>query len=708
MFRKERRRFASRCGKQARGTRRLLRNERLESRTCLAAAIGLSDLDAQLVLSPEAEPIAAEGSAFEHRTESESVDDQSESATALQTLTNRVSFAGEGIGTLRVSPTGDLGQLFYLDYDQLNYRYRSPTGEFVEELITEVEGYSWLSSTRGTPAQLLYRSDGSPIVLIAQEHGFLEYQRDASGTWAQANSVSYAPEIPFELTGHLLAEVGPDDAIHVIVTAGDWYYGRMLYATNQSGQWAISEIVEPAASGPYYHFEALDSRYVSMAVDPSDGSVHVSFAPEFLDFGEGGFRRPWDQLAYVSNRSGTWTTEIVHQPRDDSGQSGLASSIAIAPDGQPAIASFFVDRYQTGSAVASQLLFHRRNSDGNWISEVVADRADGYVAGDGAKFTGFAPHLVFDAIGRPHIAFSDHASEHFPQFGAEEFAGQIRHAVKQTGQWSINTVFAQQNPLRSMMAFPTMAILPHEVIFVGLQRISELDENLFVTNIAYNYVESIVPQTGLTISVAERSVSASGAIELVLRRHHGDFSLGTTVLVSGSDPLRIESQTFEIPTGVDQITVELSIKDGTAIATPETLTLTASAIGFYPASTIVSIQPVDLKWHNTDQPHDANRDQVVSPRDALFIINWIATILAGGDPNREAVPRYPDVNADGKVSPIDALVVINYLARSEFDQGTEAEDGEGDSMRSVVAPMLGSRLSATTEADEAEEDRRLF
>ena len=626
----------------------------------------------------------------------------------MQSLTNRVSFAGEGIGTLRVSPTGDLGQLFYLDYDELYYRYRSPTGVFVEELITEVQGYSWLSSTRGTPAQLLYRSDGSPIVLISQEHGFLEYQRSESGTWTQTNSLSYSPEIPFELTGHLLAEIGPDDSIHVIVTAGDWYYGRMLYATNQFGQWAISEIVEPAAAGPYYHFEALESRYVSMAVDPNDGSVHVAFVPEFLDFGEGGFRRPWDQLAYVSNRSGSWITEIVHQPRDDSGQSGLASSIAIAPDGQPAIASFFVDRYQTGSAVASQLMFHRRDSGGNWNSEVVTDRADGYVAGDGAKFTGFAPHLVFDAIGRPQIAFSDHASEHFPQFGAEEFAGQIRYAVKQSGRWSISTVFAQQDPLRSMMAFPTMAILPHEVVFVGLQRISELDEDLFVTNIAYNYVESIVPQTGLTISVGERRVSANDSIELVLRRHHGDFSVGTNVLFSGSDPSRIESQSFVIPAGVEEMTVSLSIKDGSTVAAPETLGLTASAIGFYPASTIVSIEPVDLKWHNIDQPHDANHDNEVSPRDALFVVNWIATVLAGGDPNPEAETRYPDVNADGTVSPVDALRVINFLARSEFNQNAEAESDEDAFVESVVAPLLGSRFSAAIEADETEEDWRLY
>ncbi|MCA9140036.1 MAG: hypothetical protein KDB00_24855, partial [Planctomycetales bacterium] len=465
----------------------------------------------------------------------------------------------------------------------------------------------------------------------------------------------------FDVTGHLLSEVGTDGTIHVVFTAGAWYIGRMFYATNATGTWSVTEIADPAAAGPYQHFFSLDARYVSMAV-ASDGSVHIAYTPEFLDFGEGGFRRPFDQLAYLTNRSGAWVTEIVHQPSDDSGQSGLASSIAITPNGQPAIASFFVDRYQTGSAVSSKLMFHQRDTAGNWSSEVVVDRPDGYVAGDGPKFTGFAPHLIYDAIGRAHIAFSDHASQHFPQFGAEEFAGQIRHAVKNANGWSVNTVFRQTDPLRSVLSFPTMAILPNEVVFAGIQRIDELDEDLNVISDRYNYVESVIPQTGITILAQDRQATATDSVNIVIERHHGDFSVATTVSVQSSDPQRIAPMEFVIPAGQVQLEVALPILSSPISNQIQNVTVNVIASGYYPGSTIVMVEPVDLKWHNHVIAHDVNNDSQVTPRDALAVINWIAITEGNGNAPTGGPVYYPDVNGDGAVTPRDALQVINFLA----------------------------------------------
>ena len=84
-----------------------------------------------------------------------------------------------------------------------------------------------------------------------------------------------------------------------------------------------------------------------MAID-ANNAAHVTYTPEFLDNGDGQYARPYSQLAYATNRSGAWTTQIVHQPQDDSGDSGCGASIAIAPDGLPAIAQFFVDRVLDG------------------------------------------------------------------------------------------------------------------------------------------------------------------------------------------------------------------------------------------------------------------------------------------------------------------------------------------------------------------------
>src|SRR5207245_2751926 len=84
--------------------------------------------------------------------------------------------------------------------------------------------------------------------------------------------------------------------------------------------------------------------------------------------------------------------------------------------------SYYVDRYNTGSPQTSQLMYHTL-VNGSWTHSVVTSTPDGYVAGDGAKFTGFAPQLYFDSSGRANIVFSDEAGEHLPVSFANEFAG---------------------------------------------------------------------------------------------------------------------------------------------------------------------------------------------------------------------------------------------------------------------------------------------
>lgn len=76
------------------------------------------------------------------------------SSAALGDLGDRVSFAGEGFGTLRVSPTGDLGQLYYVD-QELRYRFRSATGGFVDQTVAEVDPIPF---TTGRPIFRGYRA----------------------------------------------------------------------------------------------------------------------------------------------------------------------------------------------------------------------------------------------------------------------------------------------------------------------------------------------------------------------------------------------------------------------------------------------------------------------------------------------------------------------------------------------------------------------
>ncbi len=73
--------------------------------------------------------------------------------------------------------------------------------------------------------------------------------------------------------------------------------------------------------------------------------------------------------------------------------------------------------------------------------------------------------------------------------------------------------------------------------------------------------------------------------------------------------------------------------------------------------------------HNYASPTDVNQDSVISPLDALLIINQISRNAANTGETSET-PLRCDTSGDGTISPLDALRVINAL--SQFRVGTTA------------------------------------
>jgi hypothetical protein len=69
-------------------------------------------------------------------------------------------------------------------------------------------------------------------------------------------------------------------------------------------------------------------------------------------------------------------------------------------------------------------------------------------------------------------------------------------------------------------------------------------------------------------------------------------------------------------------------------------------------------------WQNLAEPTDVNADSLVTPLDALLIVNQLN--LSGSRPltGSATSPPYLDVNGDGFLSPLDALLVINRLNTS--------------------------------------------
>lgn len=82
--------------------------------------------------------------------------------------------------------------------------------------------------------------------------------------------------------------------------------------------------------------------------------------------------------------------------------------------------------------------------------------------GDGERGTGLFPKLVFDQQGRGHIAYTDHASEHFAGRGAKSFSGQIRYARQNAARtvWDRFTALSSGGviPMNSQVFHPSLAV----------------------------------------------------------------------------------------------------------------------------------------------------------------------------------------------------------------------------------------------------------
>lgn len=401
-----------------------------------------------------------------------------------------ISPAGE-FNWLQAAPDGSLFQLVFKAGD-LTARVRV-NGGWVEEPVMDPERNSVFGEfvfrqsigESAQQAQLLITPDSVPHAFYASTdsdisgRGFItieHYARSALGDWSKVETIPAS--IPAEFQDRdffesLTGVVANDGSIHLVleVYGGTDDRSTLRYLTNTTGQWKFEDIPAPLEIGrPRIFGLHLLPRYVSIDVD-SANAVHISYTPRFETEN---FGRVFSQLNYVTNRGGTWTVETVYAPPDGTGDAGLAASLAIGPDDQPRIASYFVDRVTTGSPASSQLLFHEKLG-ASWATGLVASRADGYVAADGAQYTGFSPLLQFDG-GMPVITFSDIAAQHITGF-ANEYSGQIRTAMFVNGAWQLNTIFRQSQPLANSLFLPVRTVANGIPVYSALVGSYELDPN---------------------------------------------------------------------------------------------------------------------------------------------------------------------------------------------------------------------------------------
>lgn len=454
----------------------------------------------------------------------------------VEQLEDRLTPAGTTIPAgefnwLQYSPTGELAELVW-EGQTLVYRTRANDAWHEEAIATAGALTQGQYDTRdqvqaaSSSAQLVFTGDGTPHVLfldsvwVGSSNAYQTVIRDyarVGSQWQLAESIS-APWLSTWGASNLVAEPGTGNTIHLLFSetysaatgVGNQGTGILWYATNKSGSWTFDKVADTADPKVDVWFTGgrWAPRFLSLAVDSQD-NAYVTYTPQF--YIAGAFSTVYSQLMFATNRGGSWQSSVVYAPADGTGDAGLGASIAVGPNGQVAIASYFVDRYTTGSPQSSKLMYHTLNADGTWTHADVVTSPDGYVAGDGAKFTGFSPQLFFDASGRANIVFSDEAGQHNPVSYANQVSGQIRLATLTNGQWSVQTIYRQTDPLVNQLFYPVAATYNGQTTFAGLVATSHLDGDNNPTGMDFNIVEINAPSGPSSPVTAAPPDSSSGS-----------------------------------------------------------------------------------------------------------------------------------------------------------------------------------------------------
>lgn len=126
----------------------------------------------------------------------------------------------------------------------------------------------------------------------------------------------------------------------------------------------------------------------------------------------------------------------------------------------------------------------------------------------------------------------------------------------------------------------------------------------------------------------------------------------------------------------------------------------AELFGAAPAT--VTLNVLHPRRHNSRLAEDVNNDQVVSPLDAVLIINHFNNVGVGRVLDQAALTfDYLDVSNDGVLSPLDAVQVINVLNGRSAGDGSSGPRPGGSALEdaNAASPTLEQILAAM--ADEA-------
>ena len=352
-----------------------------------------------------------------------------------------------GVAPVQYDPTTKQFARLLTDKGGVYFGYRDSSGEWGNEFVC---------TYYGGDAQLLFDSEGVPHVFVNSEDSEYEsevlqlfHYRKATTVWKLVEEI----DLPSSYNGATVVRFDNKNNIHVLSSSGD-------YGTNASGSWAWEDTGVNGRFAPFtFDFYGWNHsrNTMDLAID-SHGYAHVM-----------------GKYTYASNKSGSWTTQVVDKRFDNSHYSegnyeGVgASTMAVSPTSQqPAVVIWGSTHVETGSIKAAYLTYYTPGENGRkWRKQTIPADVDGYVGPDGCRGSGGAgARLQFDKDGLPHVVFCDMATGHNPH--QYSVVGQIRHAVRgKGGEWSVKTVYRQTDHTKEGMLNVAMAVGDSAILFAG-------------------------------------------------------------------------------------------------------------------------------------------------------------------------------------------------------------------------------------------------
>ena len=102
-----------------------------------------------------------------------------------------------------------------------------------------------------------------------------------------------------------------------------------------------------------------------------------------------------------------------------------------------------------------------------------------------------------------------------------------------------------------------------------------------------------------------------------------------------------------------------------------------------------AVTPPATLWQNPVEPLDVDADQIISPIDAIIVINHLGEFPEGLPPPGDGIemPPYLDVVGNRSLGPLDALLVINHLTDVSTSGSAALSDSGGTSIPNAQQPL---------------------